>query len=124
MNPDNFMGAAKLAAEEKSVDTNAAKANMESTTKDLNVTGRALALGSEFKDMAKRKVENLKGQEDCLYLNLFTPRNTTSTSKNVVIYLHREFYEKHVSIISVRFKNSIEAGIFKWNIKVLIKCEN
>ena len=110
MNPDNFMGAAKLAAEEKSVDTNAAKANMESTTKDLNVTGRALALGSEFKDMAKRKVENLKGQEDCLYLNLFTPGDATSTSKkNVVIYSENSL--RNMYQLFVRFKNSIKPGI-------------
>lgn len=93
INPEDFMGAAKDAAKEKGVDTNAAKDEMEATMKELKITGGALALGNEFKDMAKGKVENLKGQEDCLYLNLFSPGDATPTSKKaVVIYFHGGFF--------------------------------
>lgn len=48
------------------------------------ISGGALALGNEFKTM-----KELKGKEDCLYLNIFTPGDAKPDSKKaVVVYIH------------------------------------
>jgi carboxylesterase type B len=89
INPEDFKAAVSDAAKEKGFDPTQAQKDMEKEMEGVKITGGALALGNEFRAMANGKVENLKGQEDCLYLNIFTPGDVTPESKKgVVIYFH------------------------------------
>lgn len=98
---------AMASAKEKGIDPDATQKEMEKQLKELKITGGAMAIGMEFKSFSP---EELAGDEDCLFLNVFTPADAKPDSKlPVMVYFHGGmFYAGGISIPS--FDGSVMAA--------------
>ena len=86
IDPENFKGAAMAGAKEKGIDMEGKQKEMEKELSDLKITGGALAIGEEFKNLPAK---DLKGDEDCLFVNIFAPADAKPDSKlPVMMYFH------------------------------------
>lgn len=107
IDPENFKASAMAGAKEKGIDTSAVQKQAEKEMAELKITGGALAIGMEFK---KFSAEEMKGSEDCLFLNIFTPADAKPDSKlPVMMFFHGGlFYAGAIGIPS--FDGSILAS--------------